>query len=223
MIDAASAPARLREVEVPPTKNSTPAVSAKSITSSCQAGKTGTTRAAGSPTRTNTVPARSMMLVAVTLASHRPSKPAPAPNANKALAARTRPGVGCAHESSFRPRISSSRYGRATCRRATAGILASHGARDVNLGPTRRNTDRYVARDRSSANPTATKRSTVSGSSTTSTSSGRPSPTAHAASQAKTRTTRRAPGPSSASSRSMQPATNANTTGQRSTLMACGR
>ena len=68
---------------------------------------TGTIRAEGSPTRTSTAPLTRTTITAATWAIHRPSRPAPAPNANSARAARTRPAVGCANESSRRPLNSS--------------------------------------------------------------------------------------------------------------------
>ena len=108
----------------------------------------------GSPTRTITVRRRASTSRAVTRATHRPSSPAPAPSANRARAARTRPGVGCANASSPQARdLLGACTGRATWRRADRRAVASHGARRVSSGPTRRSTARYVARDRSSARP----------------------------------------------------------------------
>jgi hypothetical protein len=58
MIDAARAPARLRAVQCPPTRNSSPAVAARSRTPSCHEASTGTTRAAGRHPRATGPPLR---------------------------------------------------------------------------------------------------------------------------------------------------------------------
>jgi hypothetical protein len=73
--EAANAPARFRATERPPTKNSYPAVSAKSTTSSCQAANTGTALADGAPTLTTTSPSLCDTSAVVTFATHRPSNP----------------------------------------------------------------------------------------------------------------------------------------------------
>jgi hypothetical protein len=75
--DAASEPARLREVERPPTRNSSPAVAARPSTSSSQPERTGTAREQGSPRLTRTPLVPSVTSLGVTQATHRPSKPAP--------------------------------------------------------------------------------------------------------------------------------------------------
>jgi hypothetical protein len=140
--DAARAPARLRAVDWPPTRNSQPADPASTTTSRSQHVSTGTTRAAGSPTRTSRALSPTVTSRAATRATQRPSSPAPAPSANRARAARSRPGVGCANAAARNPSSSRAVYGKATCRRATGAGLASHGALAVNSGPTLRRTDR---------------------------------------------------------------------------------
>ncbi len=155
-------------------------------------------------------------------ATQRPSRPAPAPRASSARAARTRPRVGWASASARSPDTSSTVYGTATCRRATVAGRGSQGAFDVSSGPTRRNVARYVAADRPTGRPTATNRSTVSGSNTTSVSSGSPSPTAHAASRVSTRTTRRAEAPPSSRSRSTHSSTKGCTAAHLAGSRPCG-
>jgi hypothetical protein len=165
------------------------------MTSAAQETSTGTTRGRGAPTRISTAPRRGATSCAATRAIQRPSSPAPHPSASNARAARNRPDVRWANASVRRASSSRAEYGEATCRRATVAGRGSHGAFLVSSGATRRSTALYVARDRSSDSPFATKHSTVSGSNTTSGSSLKSSARAHKANRAMTRTTRRAPGP----------------------------
>ena len=155
-IDAARAPARLRAVEWPPTRNSSPA----------DGGKVERPRPPSRPAPARPAPRAPRPGRATTpprTASHR--RPRPGPPTDRPT---QRPPRAPATPEPHAP-SSAVGWAKASARRAVdllepctarrpggeqpAAGLASHGARFVSSGPTRRSVARYVARDRSSANP----------------------------------------------------------------------
>ncbi len=125
------------ETEPPPRRKPPPALEASSSTVCSHSARTTTERAAGSPTETITNRPLFTTSVARTLATQRPSRPAPSPRARRPRAARRLDSLGCKAASSQRIFTSTSLYGATRARRCSEAGSGSHGAEVVSNGATR--------------------------------------------------------------------------------------